>query len=240
MKKILKKIIFIPLAALVIFLALILLIDKVAFPWYVSAEQFEVPSVVGKNKEEAVKLLTDLGLNPILEGPRYDAEYPKDHVIFQKPNSGVVVKEGRRIYLFISGGESLIKVPTLFGKTYRDTKITIERLGLILGEVEEVRSEMPAGRIIEQEPVEGIDVPKGTEVKLKVSVGPKIGMIRIPNLLGKSLKEAEALLRRNSLRFGKTTYLTSPSLLPNTVIDQYPGENKLVAVGDSVDVVLTK
>lgn len=240
MKKILKKLFYIPLIALVILLALILLVDKVAFPWYVSAPEYDVPNVVGLNKDEAIKILSELNLNPILEGPRYDARYPKDHVIFQKPNSGVLVKEGRRIYLFVSGGESLIKMPLLFGKTFRDTKVTIERLGLVLGEVEEVKSEMPAGRIIEQEPTEGIDVPKGTEVLLKVSVGPKIGMIRIPNLLGKPFKEAETLLRRNSLRIGKKTFLTSPSLLPNTIIDQYPGENKLVVVGDSVDVVITK
>ncbi|MBU1098829.1 MAG: PASTA domain-containing protein [Bacteroidetes bacterium] len=240
MKKYLKKIVIVPVIGLVIILALILLIDKVAFPWYVSAPEYDVPNVVGLNKDEAIKVLTELNLNPILQGPRYDARYPKDHVIFQKPSSGVMVKEGRRIYLFVSGGESLIKMPLLFGKTFRDTKVTIERLGLILGEVEEVKSEMPAGRIIEQHPLEGVDIPKGTAVDLKVSYGPKIGMIRIPNLLGKSFREAETLLKRNSLRIGKTTFLTSPSLLPNTIIDQYPGENKLVAVGDSVDVVITK
>lgn len=240
MKKLLKRILIFSLSSFVILLALVLLIDKLLLPWYVSAEEYQVPDLVGKQKDEAVQLLESAGLNPILEGPRYDAEYPKDHVIFQKPLPGTNVKEGRRIYLFISGGESLIKVPLLFGKTYRDSKVTIERLGLVLGEVEETRSEMPAGRIIEQDPVEGIDVPRGTEIKLKVSIGPKMGMIRIPNLLGKPYKEAETLLRRNSLRFGKVTYLDSPSLLPNTIIDQYPAENKLVAVGDSVDVVVTK
>ena len=240
MKKIFNKIIYIPLSIIVIVLALILLFDKMIMPWYVDAPVYELPDVVGKHKDEALEILKKNILKPVLEGPRYDANYPKDHVIFQKPVAGMSVKEGRRVYLFISGGESLIKVPLLFGKTSRDAKITVERLGLVLGEVEEVRSEMPAGRIIEQDPVEGIDVPKGSEITLKVSVGPKLGMIRIPNLLGKSYKDAENMLKRNSLRFGKINYLESPSLLPNTIIDQYPGENKLVAVGDSVDVVVTK
>ena len=80
----------------------------------------------------------------------------------------------------------------------------------------------------------------GSAINVKVSLGPQIGMIRVPNILGKSLKEAEGILKYNSLRVGFRTYINSSTLLPNTVVDQQPSENTLVPIGDSVNVVLTQ
>ncbi|MDP3442998.1 MAG: PASTA domain-containing protein, partial [Ignavibacteria bacterium] len=58
--------------------------------------------------------------------------------------------------------------------------------------------------------------------------------------LGKSLAEAENILRLNSLRIGTKTYIYSNTLLPNTIVDQQPSENSIIAVGDSVSVVLSQ
>lgn len=240
MKKLLKKVIIIPIAVVLSLIVVTIIIDKIILPWYVSAPENPVPNVVGMQKNDAIKILTDAKLNPILGEPRYDMHFPKDHIIFQKPDAGSIVKENRRVYLFISGGEPLIKVPTLVGKTYRDAKVTIERLGLVVGNTQEIRSEFPSDIIVEQYPLEGVNIAKGESVNLKISIGPKIGMLRVPNILAKSLSNAENILRRNSLRIGRITYLESPSLLPNTIVDQYPSEDKLVSIGDSVDVVVTK
>ena len=130
-------------------------------------------------------------------------------------------------------------MPFLINKTVRDAQINLERIGLVLDQIEEVESELPPNFIVEQQYLEGKELPKGTLVWIKVSVGPKIGMVRVPNILGKSFVEAENILRGVSLRIGLRTYIHSNSLLPNTVVDQQPSENSLVSVGDSVNVVLT-
>ncbi|NOX19597.1 MAG: PASTA domain-containing protein [Chlorobi bacterium] len=240
MKKITKKIVFIPLAVIFIIIAFVILMNSVILPWYVEAPEFRVPNLIGKSKTEAVKILVSLKLNPIIEGPKYDENVPKDHVIYCRPHANTLVKEGRRIYLYISGGEPLVKMPTLVGKTLRDAKITVERNGLIIGEIEKVRSEFAAGTVIEQTPEANENIAKGSVVDMKVSVGPKIGMIRVPNLIGKSLRKGERLLRNNSLFIRKVNYQISPNLLPNTIFDQLPSEGRLVNVGDSIDVWVTK
>lgn len=221
-------------------IVLLVVFDKLIMPWYVSADEVVVPDYVGQPKDSAVAAMTKLGLEPVQEGPKYDENIPKDHIIFQTPEPGSTVKIGRRIYLYISGGDPLIKMPSLLGKTVRDAKITIERLGLVVDSLESIRSEFPARTVVEQSIKEGQFLAKGDSVSLRISVGPQIGMVRVPNLISKSLSEAEKLLRDLSLRIGKRTYLSSPNLLPNTVIDQYPSEDKLVNYGDSVDVVLTQ
>lgn len=240
MKPIIKKILFWGLAIFTFFMVLAFVIDVLVMPWYVENNEIVVPNLVGKEKSEAEQLIVDTKLNPVIEGPRYSDEFPLDHVIFQKPSAGSVVKENRRVYIVISGGNPLTKMPYLLDKTLRDSRVTIERLGFILDDVSEVKSEARAGTIVEQYPKEGTNLQKGTKVKLKVSVGPNIGMVRVPDLLRLSVSEAKSVLQQNSLVVGKINYQDSKSLLPNTVIAQYPSKNKLVKVGETVDLFITK
>ncbi len=240
MKNFLKKSFVIGITFIVIGGVLLFLIDKVVMPNYVASPEVKLPNLIGQHKQVAIETLKNLGLNPVIKGTRYDVNFPKDHIMFQNPAGNTNVKIHRNVYLFVSGGEPLVKLPDLTGKTLRDAKITIERLGLGIKNIEKVRSEFPADIVVEQEYPEGSVLEKGDSIVIKISVGPKIGMIRVPNLLGKSLKKAKRILRNNSLMLGKISYQKSPNLLPNTVIDQYPSENKLVAVGDSVDVIVTR
>lgn len=228
------------LIILVIFFAILFVLDYVVLPYYVSGTESKVSSVVGMNKDEAIKILRDANFNPIVQTSRFDQKYQKDQVISQKPIAGIIVKENRRIYLTVSGGDPIIKMPSLINKTIRDATITLERFGLILGKIDSVESEFPSATIVEQQYFEGREIAKGTTINLKVSVGPKVGMVRVPNLLLKSLSEAENILKSNSLRLGNKIYIYSASYLPNTVADQDPSEDTLVKIGDSVNVVLTQ
>lgn len=218
----------------------LLVIDYIILPIYVSGSEHKIPNVIGKQKDEAIKILENAGLNPIVQTSRFDQTYKKNHVIFQNPSSNVTVKSNRRVYLTISGGDPQVKMPFLIGKTIRDATVTLERIGLSIGKIDSIESEFPSGIIVEQQIFQGREIAKGTLVNLKLSVGPQVGMIRVPNLLGKSLYEAESILRNNSLKLGSKTYIHSPSLLPNTVVDQFPSENDLIKIGDGVNVVLTQ
>jgi len=223
--------------AILIFL---LIFDYILMPIFVSGREHIIPNVVGKNKEEAIKVLNDAGLNPIVQTSRFDQKYQKDQVIFQKPAPNITVKTNRRIYLTVSGGEATVKMPSLISKTIRDAQINLERIGLVLGKIDSVESEFPVNLIVEQQYIDNREIAKGTSVNVKVSIGPKVGMIRVPNLLGKSLSDAEKILLGNTLKIGSKTFIFSANLLPNTVVDQQPSENTLLKIGDNVNVVLTQ
>ena len=223
--------------AILIFL---LIFDYILMPLYISGREHNIPNVIGKNKDEAIKILDDTGLNPIVQTSRFDQKYQKDHVVFQKPAPNTSVKTNRRVYLTISGGESTVKMPALISKTIRDAKINLERIGLVLGKIDSVESEFPVNLIVEQQYFNNKELAKGTTVNIKVSIGPKVGMIRVPNLLGKSLSDVEKILKENALKIGAKTFIYSSNLLPNTVVDQLPSENALLKIGDTVNVVLTQ
>lgn len=226
-------------STLILILGVLLVIDLLIMPFYVSGSEAKIPNVVGMNKDEAFNILEDADLSPVIQTTRYDEKYGKDRVIFQKPEANMLVKVGRRVYLTISGGEPLVRVPFLINKTIRDAQVTLDRAGLILGDIDSVESEMDANMIVEQQYFQGRELAKGSRVNVKISIGPQLGMVRVPSLIGHAFSEVENTLKTLSLRVGNKSYVRSSGYLPNTVIDQEPSEGSLIKVGDSVNVVLT-
>jgi serine/threonine-protein kinase len=240
MKKLLeKKLTRNIIIAISAFAFLIIIFNLIIMPWYVSGSEVAVPKIVGMNEADAKRLLLENDLEPVNGGERYDERFPRGTVIFQKPPAGALVKENRRIFLFISSGVPLVKVPSLKGKYYRDAQLTLERMELAIGDTQMVQSQAPKGIIIDQQYYEGTEIKKGSKVNITLSAGENVG-IRVPDLLGKSLSEAEKILKDMKLAPGKINYQPSFSLLPNTVIDQYPSKDGIIQEGGTVDLFVTK
>jgi serine/threonine-protein kinase len=235
-KPLVKKLLLI-LAALII---LILIFDLLIFPWYVRSPEVKVPDVKGLEEEAAIEQLEDVNLEPVIGDTTYDEKFAEGTIILQKPTAGEIVKEGRRIYLFISGGEPVVFVPNLRGKSLRDAKLSLERVGLKVGRIEEVPSNNPKDMIFDQEFTEGTKLKKGLSVGIYISIGEGAGSIEVPDLVGKSLAEAERIIIENSLTIGKINYQRSFSLLPNTILDQYPSKGNLVEAGQAIDLFVTR
>ncbi len=240
MKRLLSKILISLFIIGLIFLGVIAVLNYYVLPDYVNVPEVNVPNIVGLQREVAVKILEKKKLTPVKKGIKYTLEVPKGRVLFQKPLPNTKVKEGRRIYYWVSGGDPLVEMPKVVGKTIRDAKVTLQRLGIKISKIDEERSELPNNTVIEQSIAPGEQVAKGDSVNLTVSIGPRLGMVRVPSLVGKTLRSAKRTLRKFNLKPGKIIYQKSENLLPNTVIDQIPSEDALINVGESVDLVVTK
>ena len=232
----LRKLLYVFLG-LVVFL---LIIDNLIMPWYVSSPETSVPEVVGQQVSEAVSLLEKDGFDIIISDTSYGLQVPVGAVFFQKPDAGAVVKEGRTVYLFVSGGVKTITVPMLKGKSILDAKFALERLGLKLGRVERIPSSQPEDMIFDQQYADGTLLKQGEIVGVTVSAGRGGGSIVVPDLIGKSLTEARKIIADSSLTIGKINYQPSSTLLPNTILDQYPSGGNSLNPGDVVDLFVTK
>ncbi|MGE5315258.1 MAG: PASTA domain-containing protein [Acidobacteriota bacterium] len=225
--------------AAAIFAVLLTLFDSVLMPWYVNKNTVTIPSVVGMNEAEAMALLKKLNLEPLRGDTRLDKQYPEGSVVAQNPDPQQVVKEGRRVYLTISGGEKLVVIPSFKGSTLRNAKFTLDRLGLKEGALSyDVSTEFPEGTIMSQEPPQGANVKQGGFVNFLVSAGASIDSIAVPNLMGKSLTEAQKLLIEKGLAVGNISYQPSEDLLPNTVIEQMPRPDEILTVEKTVNLII--
>lgn len=217
------------------------ILDFLLLPWYVTSPETTVPKIVGLRETEAVSLLKDSDLDPVVSDTTFDEKIPKGSVILQKPAAGDVVKKGRRVYIFISSGEPVVNVPPLKGKSIKDAKLSLERVGLLLGNVNSVPSTNPRDIIFDQQYTAGTPLKKGDAVGITISSGEvQEGEITVPDLIGKSLTEAEKVIADSTLKLGKINYQKSFSLLPNTILDQYPSKGTKVSIGTQIDLFVTK
>lgn len=240
-----KKILRIPLLRKILyflagFIVLVLLLDNVILPWYVSSPETTVPNVVGMIDSEAVTLLESGGFESFISDTSYGLELPPGVIFLQRPKAGDIVKEGRTIYLFVSGGEKIVYVPLLKGKSILDAKFALERIGLKLGRVERIPSSQPEDMIFDQQYAAGTPLKQGASVEITVSAGRGGGSIPVPDLIGKSLADAKLILEDLSLSVGKINYQPSATLLPNTILDQYPSQGNKLYAGEEVDLFVTK
>jgi serine/threonine-protein kinase len=234
--KLFRKLLYILLGIIL----LVLVFDNLIMPWYVSSPETNVPKVINMNEIEAVTTLELAGFEAIVSDTSFGLEYPAGTVFLQKPDAGELVKEGRTVYLFVSGGEKILSVPLLKGKSIVDAKFALERLGLKLGRVQRLSSSQPEDMIIDQEYAVGTPLKQGGMVGVIVSAGRGGGSIVVPDLVGKSLLDARLILSDSSLVVGKVNYQPSSTLLPNTILDQYPSSGNRVNPGDAIDLFVTK
>jgi beta-lactam-binding protein with PASTA domain len=210
-------------------------------PWYVKhAVLVKVPNVVGMKYMDAKKVLEDGGLDVKQGDLKYDESKPIGLVLDQNPPSEQMVKYGRRIYLTICGGEQLVEVPKLVGRTLRDARFSLEQRNLQVGEiVKKFSNEYSEDAVISQILQPGSKVKKSTKVDLIISSGQQLGDIMIPDLTGKKLEEAKKLLDGKKLKVGKITYQASDQTA-GLIVDQYPTKDKSAKENTPVDLIVSK
>lgn len=120
------------------------------------------PDLVGKSIGEAREIASGMGLDLVVEGEAG----PEDSIETQSPAAGEPVEGGE---IRVSARQTAV-VPGLQGMTVEQAAAELEQAGLGLGEVSRVA--LPGGspgEIVEQDPSQGIEIPRGTKVHVKVA-----------------------------------------------------------------------
>lgn len=100
-------------------------------------KEITVPDLSKLNEEQVEEKLDAIDLNYVLlDSVDYNPTYPKHTVVEQDPLAGAKVKKDRKIYIKInSSGFTLVRMPNLIEKTYRQAVPTLKALGLEEGEI---------------------------------------------------------------------------------------------------------
>lgn len=159
-------------------------------------EGVQVPNVIGATEAEATSKLEAEGFHVIKE-KEYNSGIVKGNVISQSPQAGDLISRDGTVSLVISLGADKsgeMKMPNLVGMTEENARKTLEEMGLVCKKVTEVYSNtVPEGQICEQSYTVNSTILTGTEVELKLSMGPEpkyydcdISVSQPPNYAGGS------------------------------------------------------
>ena len=188
-----------------------------------TAQEVEVPSLMGKRVGEAGQAASRHSLLLRVEGRRNDTRVPADRIVAQEPAAGSRLKSQRSIRVWVSLGPRRLAVPGVEGESVRTGRLTLEQAQVPVGRVVEVPDGTEEGTVLMQNPPAGETSalpPDG--VSLLVSLGPAYSEYVMPDVIGRRGVDVLEALRAAGLKVTDVTYRSYPGVPPGTVIRQSP------------------
>jgi len=131
-----------------------------------------------------------------------------------------------------------VRVPDLVGLPAEEASSALEEVGLVMRTLGEAYdAEVPAGRVLRQDPEAGTSVRRNRSVSVLVSKGPDVATV--PRLEGESLRHARMLLARLGLREGEIAHSFSPEVPADHVIGTDPPPGTSLKKGEGVSLLVS-
>lgn len=204
----------------------------------VTSNTVSVPSIKGKLKEDAQKILTEKKLKMLVIGSKASDE-PEGTVIECSPSEGTSVKLDSTVRVSLSSGKSDNTVPDLTGKTIENAKSILSYYDLKLGnQTDAFSDEIDKGLIIKSNPEKGTKIDKGGTVDIVISKGPQDTSRVVPNIVGKSKNVANTILEANGFKLGDNTIeneVPNNSSLIDKICSQDPPAGSSAKQGSTVN-----
>lgn len=195
-------------------------------------------SVIPADVPEGADLTRTIAAKPAGGAPR-----PK-----KKPKKGLIIGIIVAVLILLMGGGALaysllstpkVTVPNLKGKTLSQAQRAVEAVGLKLKVEKEIYNEKIApGHVISQQPSAGEKTAKGGTVNIVMSRG--LETVTTSNLSGKTVDEAEDILKKAGLRLGKVDEGFSDTVDIDKIMAQSPKAGAKIEKGATVDVTVSR
>lgn len=240
----LSRLLLVAAACLLLFGAGFYLTMRVAF----SGREVEVPALSGLPLEEARMALSRANLFLEVASERHDTRVPRGRVQSQEPPAGAVIKANRKVRVTLSLGPLVVAIPDLLGESLRTAQIALSSEGLQPGHVTWVHAaKFPMESVMAQNPLPtgstqaaAADAPSAEHgdgrVNLLVSRGRREAVYVMPDLVGRTLPQASAFVRRAGLRLGAVKREPGSAAPRGSVLRQSPraggpvGRQEIVAL----------
>lgn len=165
-----------------------------------------VPNVIGKNFEEAKKILSNQGFDVEIQDSIYTDTTSTNAVLKQMPEGDAIVKIHRKVYLTINRSvPPFVEMPNLIGFSFRNAEMQLRNLGLRVGDTV-FKPDFARNAVLEQlqnglKIKPGDKIQQGSIVVLVVGDGLGGEVFNVPNLLGRTFSDAKEFLESNGLSF---------------------------------------
>lgn len=131
-----------------------------------------VPNITGLNFDTAREQCKKQDLYVKQIDKKYNNSFERGSIINQKPNPDIKTKRNSTIEVVVSLGPELVKVPYLDNVNIKEAAIRLNNASLKMGtKGYRYSSDVKKGNIISSSPIAEDLVPKGSKVKILISLG---------------------------------------------------------------------
>jgi eukaryotic-like serine/threonine-protein kinase len=194
-------------------------------------ETVTVPSVIGKNRDDAISTLVNAGLDP--RAFPVASSKPVDTVTGQDPPAGKVIEKGSRVRINYSSGPAEIDVPSVIGLQFDQASSALQAQGFAVAR-RDVDSERPKGEVVDQSP--SSQAPKGSTITLSVSKGPP--MSTVPDVTAQDEGSAQSTLEQSGFTVQVQRQDVNDPGLDGIVLSQSPTGGSKAKQGSTVTITV--
>lgn len=212
-------------------------------------DQVEMPNLIGDEdgvgrvtKDEAVKMLNELGFKDITIEEEYSDTVEEGYVISQNPEykANFNINVTNKITLVISKGKKIVTLPKkMVGKNIDDVTKELDALELKYEIIEENSEKVEADIVLAVNPEEGEEITVATVVQITKSIGSAFKDVPVPNLINQEESVAVKALTDLNLTVN-IVYEENASKSDGVVISQSVSGGKTLKEGDPVELVINK
>jgi beta-lactam-binding protein with PASTA domain len=166
-----------------------------------------VPSVSGKNYDDARKILKSAGFDVEIQDSLYVDTLKPLTVIKQIPDADEIVKSNRTIFLIISRAvPPIVEMPNLVGYSFRNAEMVLTNMDLKIGDTT-TKPDFAKNAVLEQL-YNGASIAPGTKIRkgsvISMVLGDGVGKMEftVPVITGMEFCEAKRLLEANGIVIG--------------------------------------
>ena len=163
-------------------------------------ESLKVPSVIGKNVDDAVDLLQKQGFDVVITDSLYNDSLPLNIVKKQLPDPDATVKVNRTVFLNVNPKSlPMVDMPSLEGLSFRFAVDKLAKNHLKLGDTT-YKPNFMKGSVLEQQ-YNGQKIAFGTKIRWGSPIDLILGgglepiQIPVPELTGLTVAQARSLLQ---------------------------------------------
>jgi beta-lactam-binding protein with PASTA domain/tRNA A-37 threonylcarbamoyl transferase component Bud32 len=165
--------------------------DVVTITVSTGVPRVNVPRLVGRTYDEAIRILDNAGLR--WEKVEVFSPEPVDQVVAQRPRAGNSVAEGSTVTLRVSKGVQTVAVPDVVLQSEEDAAAVLGDAGFEVDVVEAPSDDVGAGLVFAQDPAAGTQAEPGSTVQISVSTGPE--QQTVPDIVDEDAQTARQELR---------------------------------------------
>ena len=199
-----------------------------------------VPDLTRMTQAEAEAAAGKHQLLVVVAGTRVEPRVAEGQVFEQDPPAGSRTRPHRTIRVLLSQAAESLQVPGLVGSPVRKAQLTLEQMGLRVGDIAFVPSyDQPPDGVLAQRPAAGALRQKGDKVDLLVSRGAQERVYVMPALRGLEVEKATAILKDAGVRVG-VSRRPSGGTHPGLVLDQQPPEGFPLRERQTVQLVVSQ
>lgn len=210
----------------------------------IHVKSVDVPRVLGLSYRDAQQAIVDAGFpsdNIVEEFDRNStSSVALGAVESQSPGPGKVLVD-QKIILTVKAIPTQVQMPSLEGELVSVAESRLEDLGVPLANVTTVpqpSNSVPVNEVVSTSPPAGTPFATAkANITLYVSSGAESAAV--PDIRGKTLAEAESILRADGFLPGKLQKASSFTVPVNQVIDQSPVPGQQAQTGSAVGITVS-